>query len=103
MQCPPRGTLPSKNRKKLLSAMERYAPMHSQFSVPYGVPLYIQEAYPHDHLTLTCNKSKIKPMSTTTVYQNDSVPTSESSLSTISSSSRPVTPVSNLRLDAISR
>ncbi|KAG9307791.1 hypothetical protein G9A89_023356 [Geosiphon pyriformis] len=56
-QHPPQ--IPSRQRKKLMQSLEAYAPLHSHYSLPYGVPLYVQQAYPNGRFTPLCAKSRI--------------------------------------------
>ncbi|CAG8559961.1 2642_t:CDS:10 [Ambispora leptoticha] len=56
-QLPPQ--IPPRQRKKLLQALEAYAPLHSHYNTSYGVPLYVQQAYPNGRFTPLCSKSKM--------------------------------------------
>lgn len=51
--------IPSKQRKKLIQSLETYSPMHARYNVPYGVPSFIQQAYPNGRFTPMSNKSKL--------------------------------------------
>ncbi|PKC07971.1 DENN-domain-containing protein [Rhizophagus irregularis] len=51
--------IPSKQRKKLFQSLETYSPMHARYNVPYGVPSFIQQAYPNGRFTPMSNKSKL--------------------------------------------
>ncbi|CAG8470634.1 5561_t:CDS:10 [Ambispora gerdemannii] len=59
MMAQPPPQIPPRQRKKLLQALEAYAPLHSHYATPYGVPLYVQQAYPNGRFTPLCSKSKI--------------------------------------------
>jgi hypothetical protein len=51
--------IPSRQRKKLIHSLETYSSLHTQYGVPYGVPLFMQQAYPNGRFMPTSNKSKI--------------------------------------------
>lgn len=50
--------IPDRQRRKLQSALEQYAPMHTKSKIPYGVPLPIQCTFPKGKLILNCSRSK---------------------------------------------
>jgi hypothetical protein len=51
--------IPSRQRKKLIQSLEMYSPIHTRYNVPYGVPAFIQRAYPNGRFTPMSNKSKL--------------------------------------------
>lgn len=50
--------IPDRQRRKLQSALEQYAPLHTKSKIPYGVPLPIQCTFPKGKLILNCSRSK---------------------------------------------
>lgn len=50
--------IPDRQRRKLQSALEQYAPLHTKCKIPYGVPLPIQCTFPKGKLILNCSRSK---------------------------------------------
>ncbi|ORY98199.1 hypothetical protein BCR43DRAFT_437358 [Syncephalastrum racemosum] len=52
--------IPDRQRRKLQSALDQYAGMHSRFKVPYGVPVSVKEAFPNGRMLLSCGRSKIQ-------------------------------------------
>ncbi|KAI7866235.1 hypothetical protein BDF14DRAFT_1728679 [Spinellus fusiger] len=57
-QSEPPMTLPRRTRRKLQLSLEQYAPMHTHYRVPYGVPFSVQETYPNGRLLLNCGQSR---------------------------------------------
>ncbi|KAI9495919.1 AEX-3 domain-containing protein [Zychaea mexicana] len=54
-------TIPDRQRKKLYTAIEQYAPLHgSRHRIPYGVPLSIKEMFPNSRMLLSCGRSKVQ-------------------------------------------
>lgn len=51
--------IPDRQRRKLQSALEQYAPLHTKCKIPYGVPLPVQNVYPKGKMILNCSRSKI--------------------------------------------
>src|SRR3954454_23665486 len=51
--------IPSRQRKKLTQSLETYAPLHTRYGIPFGVPLFIQQAYPNGRFMPVSNKSKM--------------------------------------------
>lgn len=51
--------IPDRQRRKLQSALEQYAPLHTKCKIPYGVPLNVQCVYPKGKMMLNCSRSKI--------------------------------------------
>lgn len=50
--------IPERQRRKLQSGLEQYAPLHTKCKVPYGVPLPVQCAFPKGKMVLNCSRSK---------------------------------------------
>jgi hypothetical protein len=50
--------IPDRQRRKLQSALEQYAPLHTKCRIPYGVPLPVQCTFPKGKMILNCNRSK---------------------------------------------
>lgn len=50
--------IPDRQRRKLQSALEQYAPLHTKSKIPYGVPLPIQYTFPKGKMILNCSRSK---------------------------------------------
>ncbi|KAI9476079.1 MAG: AEX-3 domain-containing protein [Benjaminiella poitrasii] len=50
--------IPDRQRRKLQSALEQYAPLHTKYKIPYGIPLSVQYAYPKGKMMLNCSRSK---------------------------------------------
>lgn len=66
--------IPDRQRRKLQSALEQYAPLHTKSKVPYGVPLPVQCTFPKGKMILNCSRSK-----TTDVFISPAQRNSESS------------------------
>lgn len=54
----PPPAIPLRQRRKLLSAFEEFAALHTRYKVSYGIPLPIREAYPNGRLPLSSGRSK---------------------------------------------
>ncbi|KAI9318757.1 AEX-3 domain-containing protein [Dichotomocladium elegans] len=53
--------IPDKQRRKLYSALEQYAPLHgARYRIPYGVPLSVRELFPNSRMLLSCGRSKVQ-------------------------------------------
>ncbi|KAI8645606.1 AEX-3 domain-containing protein [Parasitella parasitica] len=50
--------IPDRQRRKLQSALELYAPLHTKCKIPYGVPLPVQCTYPKGKMILNCTRSR---------------------------------------------
>lgn len=50
--------IPDRQRRKLQSALEQYAPLHTKCRIPYGIPLPVQCTFPKGKMILNCNRSK---------------------------------------------
>lgn len=50
--------IPDRQRRKLQSALEQYAPLHTKCKIPYGVPITVQCTFPKGKMILNCNRSK---------------------------------------------
>ncbi|KAL9544184.1 hypothetical protein MBANPS3_007762 [Mucor bainieri] len=50
--------LPDRQRRKLQSALEQYAPLHTRCKIPYGVPLPVQSTFPKGKMILNCTRSR---------------------------------------------
>ncbi|KAI8370884.1 AEX-3 domain-containing protein [Choanephora cucurbitarum] len=50
--------IPERQRRKLQSGLEQYAPLHTKYKVPYGVPLPVQCAFPKGKMILNCSRSR---------------------------------------------
>ncbi|KAI7893814.1 AEX-3 domain-containing protein [Mucor mucedo] len=66
--------IPDRQRRKLQSALEQYAPLHTKSKIPYGVPLPVQCTFPKGKMILNCSRSK-----TTDVFISPAQRNSESS------------------------
>ncbi|KAI8139770.1 AEX-3 domain-containing protein [Fennellomyces sp. T-0311] len=54
-------TIPDRQRRKLYTAIEQYAPLHgSRYRIPYGVPLSVKEMFPNSRMLLSCGRSKVQ-------------------------------------------
>lgn len=51
-------SIPDRQRRKLQSALEQYAPLHTRCKIPYGIPLPIQCTFPKGKMILNCTRSK---------------------------------------------
>lgn len=51
-------SIPDRQRRKLQSALEQYAPLHTKCKIPYGVPLPVQCTFPKGKMILNCTRSK---------------------------------------------
>ncbi|CAG8503397.1 8699_t:CDS:10 [Funneliformis mosseae] len=51
--------IPSRQRRKLIKSLEKYAPLHTQCNISLEVPKFIQQAYPNGKFIPVSNKSKI--------------------------------------------
>ena len=57
----PTVSIPDRQRKKLYTAIEQYAPLHnSRHRIPYGVPLSVKEMFPNSRMLLSCGRSKVQ-------------------------------------------
>ncbi|RCH79776.1 hypothetical protein CU098_001223, partial [Rhizopus stolonifer] len=50
--------IPERQRRKLQSALEQYAPLHTKCKIPYGVPLPVQCTFPKGKMILNCSRSR---------------------------------------------
>ncbi|CEG77253.1 hypothetical protein RMATCC62417_12039 [Rhizopus microsporus] len=83
--------LPERQRRKLQSALEQYAPLHTRYKIPYGVPLPVQNTFPKGKLILHCSRSR-----TTDVYVSPArLPRDSESSDTTSIWSNPASLISN--------
>ncbi|KAI9019384.1 AEX-3 domain-containing protein [Phycomyces nitens] len=71
-QSQPPMPLPTRARRKLQSSLEQYAPLHTRFKVPYGVPLSILETFPNGRLLLNCGRSKTQDVFVSPAQRRDS-------------------------------
>ncbi|KAI9247713.1 AEX-3 domain-containing protein [Phascolomyces articulosus] len=57
----PTLSIPDRQRRKLYTAIEQYAPLHnSRHRIPYGVPLSVKEMFPNSRMLLSCGRSKVQ-------------------------------------------
>lgn len=52
--------LPDRQRRKLQAALEQYAPLHTTYRIPYGVPLSVRETFPNGRMLLSCGRSRVQ-------------------------------------------
>ncbi|OAD78383.1 hypothetical protein PHYBLDRAFT_140478 [Phycomyces blakesleeanus NRRL 1555(-)] len=71
-QSQPPMPLPTRARRKLQSSLEQYAPLHTRFKVPYGVPLPVLETFPNGRLLLNCGRSKTQDVFVSPAQRRDS-------------------------------